>query len=697
MPITHPQHEPDFCFIFNDKSFPISKCLFGLYSPVFRKHLISKETFEITEPFITTDAFYQFIHACQEKFYNITIDNCFELLFLCIKWQNSNIQEEILAFISTINDSLSVIKQLEFILKSTNSHEEKDPNFRLDETTGFNDQEAHFQSADVLIEIISTNLNSYLTIQEFSHLPIPILAKILHKSISYHNRYNQNINSSSQPDVHDEPSVSDNESSISYEHIPLKDSNKNKNRLVIDNHLLYEFLKSVFENYGPECRSLFEMIYEFGGFTEKELNDLIVLIDPSYVSPFDRLYTTTREQIAQIENMKNKLNELKTGSTKMVNKIEKKVNTIRNSLEFFSKTDLSSRDSSNSNLSGSSYQPRFSDYGSIVSQFNSEIDEIKRRMNETSSFYASIDETTNQINELVLYMRTKYPVLMQSMKPQPQEEINFPMEPTALILPPQNILPHASMILPNQPHRLSKHSIGKKVSIIHKNQDRHSNSLYQANEKGKKKNKNENPVSIESVFNDSEEIKCEFENPKDTFDGIFTFLRNSIPNCDNLHDINIVDIQASSSKGTFQPSILCKENPGWFWSSKEEPNQWVKFDFKNCRIRPDHYSIQTISNSLSTKHLKNWVLEGTNADGFTPSQVQENDPRIIWTELDRRENNYDLSTLNSIAVFEVHDNDQFYRYIRLRMIGPNHYGNHTLAMKKFELFGTLKLMNTECK
>jgi hypothetical protein len=94
------------------------------------------------------------------------------------------------------------------------------------------------------------------------------------------------------------------------------------------------------------------------------------------------------------------------------------------------------------------------------------------------------------------------------------------------------------------------------------------------------------------------------------------------------------------------------------------------------RIRPTHYSIRSRHDAgPGSAHPKAWVIEGS-GDGES------------WMELDRREENNELSGRNLIKTFAISKVETI-RLIRLRQIGKNHYNNDHLMFAAWELFGTL--------
>jgi hypothetical protein len=102
--------------------------------------------------------------------------------------------------------------------------------------------------------------------------------------------------------------------------------------------------------------------------------------------------------------------------------------------------------------------------------------------------------------------------------------------------------------------------------------------------------------------------------------------------------------------------------------SRDEPDQWICYDFVDATIKPTHYTI--CSSPTGTDNLKSWVIEGSN-DGKQ------------WIELDRRIKNPALRRL-----FEVSRSHRI-KMIRLWQTGKNCAGTDVLAISAFEIFGLL--------
>jgi hypothetical protein len=104
-----------------------------------------------------------------------------------------------------------------------------------------------------------------------------------------------------------------------------------------------------------------------------------------------------------------------------------------------------------------------------------------------------------------------------------------------------------------------------------------------------------------------------------------------------------------------------------FFRSKNDPGQWVCWDFQELRVRPTHYTIKSA-------WLRFWVVESS-LDGEA------------WTEIDRKKNNKDFMGLVT-AWFDV-SNSAGCCFIRLTQTGKKHDGNDILYIQAFDVFGTL--------
>jgi hypothetical protein len=164
-------------------------------------------------------------------------------------------------------------------------------------------------------------------------------------------------------------------------------------------------------------------------------------------------------------------------------------------------------------------------------------------------------------------------------------------------------------------------------------------------------------------------------NPQAPLDGIIAHLTRKCGG--NVHDRKIVNVSESSmvSMGYPGKNAVEFETTSCFQSPNLQ-NQWICYDFQRIRIKPTHYAICSYSSGPNSHHPKSWVLE-VSEDG---SQ---------WSEIDRREDNYDLNGSHLIKTFQVRTS-LVCRFVRMRQIGKNHCGFDIMILSAFELFGTLQ-------
>jgi hypothetical protein len=104
------------------------------------------------------------------------------------------------------------------------------------------------------------------------------------------------------------------------------------------------------------------------------------------------------------------------------------------------------------------------------------------------------------------------------------------------------------------------------------------------------------------------------------------------------------------------------------FESKNEPGQWICWDFHKRRVALHYYKIRS---SL----LKSWLVE-TSLDGKR------------WTEIDRRTDDYSFSIGGNAATFAIAPREAF-RFIRLAQTGKTRLNEDRLLLTAVEFFGTL--------
>ena len=162
--------------------------------------------------------------------------------------------------------------------------------------------------------------------------------------------------------------------------------------------------------------------------------------------------------------------------------------------------------------------------------------------------------------------------------------------------------------------------------------------------------------------------------------GIISHLRRECGG--NVHMEGVVNVTASSCYGEgCKPENAVDFNPNRPFASQDLPNSWICYDFKGRRVTPTSYSIMSWAAVPGYNHLKSWVLEVSN-DGSEGS----------WETVDSRENNNNLNRENGTCNFPIIDPPSgAFRFVRLRLTGPTHKGDHMLEFCALELFGVLSL------
>lgn len=163
------------------------------------------------------------------------------------------------------------------------------------------------------------------------------------------------------------------------------------------------------------------------------------------------------------------------------------------------------------------------------------------------------------------------------------------------------------------------------------------------------------------------------------FNGIINFLTTKTGG--NVHLNDTVEITSNSVFRDFVPSNLVDYKSNFSYSSNNEPNVKVCFDFKNRKIQLDSYSIKSTDNHQNMGHMRNWVVEVSN-------DLKK------WYIVDRRSNASDLNGPLITACFDLNRrSNNYYRYIQIRQTGEswrNGSGEYTVYFNMIEFFGKMK-------
>lgn len=171
------------------------------------------------------------------------------------------------------------------------------------------------------------------------------------------------------------------------------------------------------------------------------------------------------------------------------------------------------------------------------------------------------------------------------------------------------------------------------------------------------------------------------QNSNNRFDGIIHYLTTKYDG--NVHDRGIVDITSTQLNSYMQiPKYAADlDNIKSYFCSANIRDSWLCYDFKNRVVKPTHYSIRsTHEYAKGYHHLKNWCIEGSNDNKE-------------WKILDvRNEENSldDRSASNTFKIQSALEENEYYRYLRIRETGVNSYGQYNLIFAALEYFGSMK-------
>ena len=162
----------------------------------------------------------------------------------------------------------------------------------------------------------------------------------------------------------------------------------------------------------------------------------------------------------------------------------------------------------------------------------------------------------------------------------------------------------------------------------------------------------------------------------DPLDGIIAHLTREYGG--NVHEKNVVRVTASDLDFDWRRAENVVDlGSDWIFCSGYSPNQWICYDFIDRRVIPTSYSVRSMRKGPGNEHPKSWVLEVS-------------DDSIMWKVVDSREDNSDLNHNYVTRNFELNSPlIKAFRFVRLRLTGENHYGNHQLIIAALELFGAL--------
>lgn len=174
-------------------------------------------------------------------------------------------------------------------------------------------------------------------------------------------------------------------------------------------------------------------------------------------------------------------------------------------------------------------------------------------------------------------------------------------------------------------------------------------------------------------------------NESNRFNGIIRHLTKESGG--NVSENGTVKVTASSTQGNNQeqrPKFAVDfDDFGHYFHSNNEKNSWLQFDFGERKIRPTKYSIRSRHDHGKLNcNLKNWVIEGSNTG-------KNGD----WKTLDTRNDVSVLDDKNASYTFNIKttlDKNEFFRYLRIRITGPDTGNYYHLVLSALEYFGSIQ-------
>ena len=176
------------------------------------------------------------------------------------------------------------------------------------------------------------------------------------------------------------------------------------------------------------------------------------------------------------------------------------------------------------------------------------------------------------------------------------------------------------------------------------------------------------------ILNTEKEITCQHDNQ---FDGIINFLRKET----NGNIENAINITSSSVYYSCVPYNVClfeDEHKGKYFETNNEKNSWICFDFKDRKIIPKNYLIQT-GQGKACHNPRTWILEGSN-------------DQTNWETLDKQDDCPYLNEQYVVHTFDIQkQNTNPFRYIRIMQTGPNWFSGdwHYFVLGSVEFYGSL--------
>lgn len=227
------------------------------------------------------------------------------------------------------------------------------------------------------------------------------------------------------------------------------------------------------------------------------------------------------------------------------------------------------------------------------------------------------------------------------------------------------------MLIENIDYNKISYKLWYEMKLCFYNEYQNNKARINSNRYENNQTQTQNKIQIISYDNDA----------NNRFKGIIYKLHDCNPSSSN--NGKIINITASSLSGNnnnYKPeNVIDYEFIDSAFYSKNEKNSWIKFDFKERKVKPSAYSIRSNNwGGVGHWHPQHWVIEGSNDDNE-------------WTVLDSHTNDHSIDDQSKSNTFLIQtENNTFYQYLRLRQRGLNTADNDALIISAFEFFGAIQ-------
>ncbi|KAK8871446.1 hypothetical protein M9Y10_007175 [Tritrichomonas musculus] len=159
------------------------------------------------------------------------------------------------------------------------------------------------------------------------------------------------------------------------------------------------------------------------------------------------------------------------------------------------------------------------------------------------------------------------------------------------------------------------------------------------------------------------------------FRGIFSHLTSQ----GQIGDlVGITSSSVVNSSACYQPgNVLRYGDTNNYFHSNQMTGNWICFDFKDRRVIPTHYTLKSVNWGVNSNHPRSWVVEGRTEGGEFETIDEESDCAFL----------NGVSLVHTFALSRPSSKE--FKYIRVRLTGPDWANANYLIFDSFEIYGRL--------